>query len=143
MVPSTEPAASDRSRLAAVRLASRASLVLQSVVEIARSSSGATKKKPSMKPSRLPTCSSAARKTVAASSIRAASISYVLTRANICAPSSHLRGRGQIRDSVQRPLELAVVERDILEPAGEIVVVRGHVEMAVAGEIEEDGALLA
>src|SRR3954468_1115291 len=54
-----------------------------------------------------------------------------------------LDGRRQAFDRVQRALDLFLVERDVLEVAGEVIVVRRHVEVAVAGEIEEDRLLLA
>src|SRR5438046_7000779 len=54
-----------------------------------------------------------------------------------------LCGCRQALDRAQRALDLLFVERDILELPGEVVVVRRHVEMAVAGEVEEDRPALA
>src|SRR5918995_1400626 len=51
--------------------------------------------------------------------------------------------RRQALERAERPTHLFLVERDVLELAGEVVVVGGHVEMAVAGEVEQDRALLA
>src|SRR5207245_3234620 len=51
------------------------------------------------------------------------------------------RGRETL-DRLQRALHLPFVEGDVLELAGEVVVVGGHVAMTVAGEVEQDRALL-
>src|SRR5437667_459325 len=57
--------------------------------------------------------------------------------------SSALRSSRSAADRVQRALDLSLVEGDVLEVAGEVVVVRGHVEVPVAREVEEDRPLLA
>ncbi len=54
-----------------------------------------------------------------------------------------LRRSREAFDGLQGALDLGLVERDVLELAGEVVVVRGHVEVTVAREVEQDGALLA
>src|SRR5207248_6620555 len=43
----------------------------------------------------------------------------------------------------QRALDLVLVQCDVLELPRKVVVVRGHIEMAVAREVEEDRPLLA
>src|ERR687898_2594529 len=50
--------------------------------------------------------------------------------------------RGEAFDRLERPLHLGLVERHVLEFSGEVVVVGGHVEVAVAREVEEDRLLL-
>ena len=42
---------------------------------------------------------------------------------------------------MQRPLHLGLVEGDVLELAREVLVIGGHVEVAVAGEVEDDDLL--
>src|SRR5206468_660615 len=56
---------------------------------------------------------------------------------------SGLGGSWQAFDRVQGTLHLALVQGDILELAREVVVVGRHIEVAVAGKVEQDGALLA
>src|SRR4051794_27320456 len=51
--------------------------------------------------------------------------------------------RGSLWEAGERLLHVLLRELDVLELAGEVVVVGRHVEMAVAREVEEDHALLA
>src|SRR5437588_8101654 len=48
----------------------------------------------------------------------------------------------QTFDRVECAPHLVLVQGDVLELAGEVLVVRAHVEMAVTGEVEEDRSLL-
>src|SRR4051794_41160926 len=48
---------------------------------------------------------------------------------------------GKALDRAQGAVELDVVEREVDELSGEVVVVGGHVEVAVPGEVEEDRPL--
>src|SRR4051812_30372655 len=48
-----------------------------------------------------------------------------------------------LRQAIEAALELALVVRNVLQLAAEIVHVRLHVEMAVAAQIEQDGLGLA
>src|SRR5919204_918419 len=57
--------------------------------------------------------------------------------------SHALRGRGQAFDCAERAVDLVLVERDVLELAGEISVVGAHVEVAVPRQVEQDRPLLA
>src|SRR5207248_3464186 len=50
--------------------------------------------------------------------------------------------RRQAFDRVQCAVDLALVQVDVLELAREVLVVRAHVEVAVAGQVEEDRLLL-
>src|SRR4051812_17827458 len=74
---------------------------------------------------------------------------YLLVRMyqNVCArlgfPPGASGRRRQALEGVQRAIHLVLVERDVLEVAGEVVVVGAHVEVPVTGQVEEDRALLA
>src|SRR5690348_1166599 len=61
----------------------------------------------------------------------------------VTATGEILRGRRQAFDRVQGALDLRLVERDVLQLAGEVVVVRRHVEVPVPGKVEENRLLLS
>src|SRR6266849_5887725 len=58
-------------------------------------------------------------------------------------PATSLRSRRnrQTLDRFEGSFQLFVSQREVDELAGEVVVVGGHVEMTVTGEVEEDRAL--
>src|SRR5713226_4291733 len=58
-------------------------------------------------------------------------------------PSSFLSGSRHALDRPERTVHLVLVQAHVLELAGKVVVVGSHVEMAVAGKVEQERALLA